>query len=125
MIFCIFFHLERTYMEKKIELLKPKIDVVFHSIFKHGNEDITKAMLQAIMKEEIKDIELEERHIIGKYVEEKLGILDLRAKFDNGTICNIEIQLSNNQKTAERFLFSWSRIYAGQLLKGQDYLELN
>ena len=112
-------------MEEKIELLKPKIDVVFHSIFKQGNEDITKAMLQAITKEEIKDIELEDRHIIGKYVEEKLGILDLRAKLDNGTICNIEIQLSNKQNTSERFLYYWSRLYSGQLEKGQDYLELH
>ena len=30
--------------DKKKELLKPKYDVVFHSLFRVGNEDITKAI---------------------------------------------------------------------------------
>lgn len=113
-------------MEKKQELLKPKIDVVFHSIFRKGNERITKALITSITKEKIKDIELDnDRYIIGKYPEEKLGILDLKATLDNGTICDIEIQLSNNGDTAERFLYYWSRLYSGQLVKGEKYKDLN
>ena len=113
-------------MEEKQELLKPKIDVVFHSIFRKGNERITKALITSITKEKIEDIELDnDRYIIGKYPEEKLGILDLKATLDNGTICDIEIQLADNKDTAERFLFYWSRIYSGQLVKGDDYGKLN
>ena len=113
-------------MERKEELLKPKIDVVFHSIFRKGNERITKALITSITKEKIEDIELDnDRYIIGKYPEEKLGILDLKATLDNGTICDIEIQLADNKDTAERFLFYWSRIYSGQLVKGDDYGKLN
>ena len=33
---------KRKSMERKRDLLKPKIDVVFHSLFRVGNEDITK-----------------------------------------------------------------------------------
>ena len=113
-------------MERKEELLKPKIDVVFHSIFRKGNERITKALITSITKEKIENIELDnDRYIIGKYPEEKLGILDLKATLDNGTICDIEIQLADNKDTAERFLFYWSRIYSGQLVKGEDYEKLN
>lgn len=113
-------------MEPKQELLKPKIDVVFHSLFRKGNERITKALITSITKEKIEDIELDnDRYIIGKYPEEKLGILDLKATLDNGTICDIEIQLVDNKDTAERFLFYWSRIYSGQLVKGDDYGKLN
>ena len=113
-------------MEEKQELLKPKIDVVFHSIFRKGNERITKALITSITKEKIENIELDnDRYIIGKYPEEKLGILDLKATLDNGTICDIEIQLADNKDTAERFLFYWSRIYSGQLVKGDDYGKLN
>ena len=58
-------------MEEKITLLKPEIDVVFHSLFKVGNEDITKA----VTKEKIQSINLNNyRHIIGKYPNEKIGI---------------------------------------------------
>lgn len=113
-------------MERKEELLKPKIDVVFHSIFRKGNERITKALITSITKEKIENIELDnDRYIIGKYPEEKLGILDLKATLNNGTICDIEIQLADNKDTAERFLFYWSRIYSGQLVKGEDYEKLN
>lgn len=31
--------------ENKEKLLKPKIDVVFHSLFREGNEGITKALI--------------------------------------------------------------------------------
>ena len=115
----------KMYMENRIELLKPKIDVVFHSLFKKGNERITKAIISSITKEEIKEIQLEDRHIIGKYPEEKLGILDLKAILDDGAICDIEIQLADNKDTAERFLYYWSRIFSSQLEKGKPYKELN
>lgn len=109
-------------MQERKELLKPKIDVVFHSLFKKGNEEITKAIISSITEEKIKEIELDkDRHIIGKHIEEKIGILDFKAILDGGTICNIEIQLANNKDTAERFLYYWSRIYSSQLLKGEDY----
>ncbi len=107
-------------------LLKPKIDVVFHALFRKGNEEITKAIIKATTKEKIEKINLDnDRHEIGRYPEEKLGILDLKATLDNGTICNIEIQLADNKDTVERFLFYWSRIYGGQLVKGDDYGKLN
>ena len=40
-------------MGEKLTLLKPKIDVVFHALFREGNEKITKAMIQAATKEKI------------------------------------------------------------------------
>lgn len=36
-------------MEEKL-LLKPKIDIVFHSLFRIGNEEITKAIIKAVTK---------------------------------------------------------------------------
>lgn len=112
-------------MSKK-ELLKPKIDVVFHSLFKKGNEGITKAMIESITKEKIENIDLDkDRNLIGRYPEEKIGVVDLRAILDNGTICDIEIQIADNKDTAERFLYYWSKIYSSQLLKGGYYTELN
>ncbi len=113
-------------MQENKELLKPKIDVVFHSLFREGNENITKAIISAVTKEKINKIDLDNnRHILGRYPEEKLGILDLKATLDNGTICNVEIQLADNKDTAERFLYYWSRIYSSQLIKGEDYGKIN
>ena len=59
-------------MKENLTLLKPKIDVVFHALFKKGNEEITKAMIQAATKEKIESINLDsDRHILGRYTEEK------------------------------------------------------
>ena len=41
-------------MEEKLTLLKPKIDVVFHSLFRIGNENIKKAIISAVTKEKNK-----------------------------------------------------------------------
>lgn len=43
-------------MERRTTLLKPKIDIVFHSLFRVGNEEITKAIIEAVTKEEIESI---------------------------------------------------------------------
>ena len=112
--------------EVKKPLLKPTYDVVFHALFREGNENITKAMVSAATKQNIKSINVNnDRNIIGQYPEEKIGIVDLKATLDNGTICDIEIQLADNKDTAERFLYYWSRIYSSQLSKGDEYSKLN
>ena len=112
--------------KKKEKLLKPKIDVVFHSLFREGNEEITKALISSVIKEKINDIKLDnDRHVFGKYPEEKLGILDLKATLDDGKICDVEIQLVDNQDTEARFLYYWSRIYSSQLEKEDPYSDLN
>lgn len=95
---------ERNKLKKgKRELLKPKTDVVFHSLFRVGNEDITKAIISDITKENIKEIELDnDRYLINEYPDEKLGILDVKAKLNDGVICNIEVQLTNKYDTEKR-----------------------
>jgi len=110
-------------MNKK--LLTPKTDVVFQSLFRKGNERITKALISSITKENIKDIELDkDSNLLRKYPEQKLGILDLKAIIDDGNICNIEIQIRNQYDTVKRVLFYWSKLYSEQLERGEKYLGL-
>ena len=112
-------------MQEKQELLIPKTDVVFHSLFRTGNEDITKLIVQDIIQEKIKTINLEmDRYLIKKYTEDKLGILDLKARLNEGTLCNIEIQLSDKGNIIKRILWYWSKVYSGQLKEKEDYNKL-
>jgi len=53
-----------------------------------------------------------------------LCVLDLIAKLDDDTICNIEMQMSAKEAIIERILFYWSRCYSGQLKKGESYDKL-
>ncbi len=107
------------------ELLIPKIDVVFHSLFRKENESITNGFLTDILQVKAKIIESEkDRHLETRYPEEKLGILDLRTELEGGTKCNVEIQLTNQHNTIKRILYYWSRIYSEQLRRGENYKEL-
>ena len=86
-------------------LLKPKNDVVFHCLFRKGNEAITKSLISSIIGKEIKNVQLNnDRYLLQKYPDQKSGILDLNATLDNGILCNIEIQLADKGHTQKRFL---------------------
>lgn len=109
----------------KKELLKPKIDIVFHSLFKEKNKGIIEALLSDILKTKTEIIETQkDRYLNLKYPEEKLGILDLRIELENGVKCNIEIQLFNKYNTIKRLLYYWSKLYSEELKRGDDYKEL-
>ncbi len=108
-----------------MELLKPKNDVVFHCLFRKGNEGITKALISSIIEEDIEEIELDnDRYLLQTYPDQKMGILDLKAKLDDGVICNIEIQLADKGYTEKRLLDYWSNLYSAQLKIGQKYYKL-
>ena len=51
--------------------------------------------------------------------------MDFKATLGDGRICDVEIQLVDNQDTEARFLYYWSRIYSSQLHKGNIYQDLN
>ena len=112
-------------MEEKKELLTPKTDVVFHSLFRVGNEEITKAIISDIIEDKIESIDLDnDKYLVKEYTKDKLGILDLKAKLNNGTICNIEVQLIDKGNTIPRFLWYWSKVNGGQLKETEDYNDL-
>ena len=115
-------------MVKKQEnnlLLSPKYDAVFHALFKKGNENITKALIQDITEREYKIIDMDKNVIMyDGNVESKNEVLDLKVELDDGEICNMEIQLANKKNFKERILDYWARLYSGQLEKGDDYTKL-
>lgn len=108
------------------KLLIPKIDVVFHSLFRTHNEQLTSNFVSSLIKQKVKIINMDkDRHLVKKYPEEKLGILDLRTELEGGTLCNIEIQLSNKDNIVDRILYYWSRAFSEQLNEGGKYRELH
>ena len=108
------------------KLLAPKIDVVFHSLFRVTKEKITGYFVSSLIQENVKVVRMDkDRNLEKKYPDEKLGILDLRTELEGGTICNIEIQLANEGNIIDRILYYWSRAFGEQLKEGDEYQELN
>lgn len=113
-------------MEKN-KVMVPTNDYIFKRIFGHvGNEDITKGLLTAILKREIKKVELKESPILEKDLkDDKIGILDIKAKLDDDTICNIEMQVVQNSNIEKRIMFYWSKLYFSGIREGENYNKLN
>ena len=110
---------------KKIELLKPKYDVVFQALFAENKYNITQSLISDILGEEIEIIDIKaDDTIIREYPGEKSGRLDLKTKFKDGTICQIEMQMSDDKNIVKRILYYWSRTYSKQLKKGEYYKDL-
>ena len=112
-------------MSKNELLLSPKIDVVFHALFRRANNTILEAMLTDILDTKVKIIENLDRHLDIKTSSEKLGVMDLRVRFEDGTYCNIEIQLKEHQYENERFLYYLSDTYSRQLERGEKYEQIS
>ena len=112
--------------EEEQGLLDPKIDYVFKRIFGHtGNEDITKALLSSIIKDKISDVRVDCTPITEKdLLDDKIGILDIKAKLNNSINCNIEMQVVDKKNVEKRILFYWSKMYTMSIESGDDYEKL-
>ena len=111
---------------KKIELLNPKSDYVFKRIFGHvGNEEITCDLLNSILENKITEIELDKNPILEKdLLDDKIGILDIKAKADNNTNINIEMQVLDQKNIEKRLLYYWSKMYIQGIKEAEDYEKL-
>lgn len=108
--------------EKKIELLKPKNDIVFQSLFNQKNEKITRNMISALLEENVTSIKInEDKELLREYPEDKLGILDLEAEINEKEKIDIEVQLVDRKNLQERLLRYFSKLYTMQI--GKDYKE--
>jgi len=106
--------------------LTPKNDIIFKKIFgSKGNEVILKDFLTSIIEEPIKEIEVEKDSKLEKEeLNDKVGILDIKAKLDNGTQVNIEMQVVNQQNMEKRTLFYWGKLYTGSIHEGDPFYGL-
>lgn len=107
---------------KEFKLLKPKMDVVFQSLFNQEHEDITKSFVEALLEEKINSIVINDsKELIREKPEEKLGILDLELDINNKEKVDVEIQLIKNDEVIPRLLVYWARLYTKQIHKGDPY----
>ena len=112
--------------EKTIKLLKPKYDVIFQALFGSNKENITQSFISDILGKPVEIIDIKtDDSILREYPSDKAGRLDLKTKFEDGTICQIEMQMTDEKNTIKRLLYYWSKTYSKQLKMGSDYKELN
>ncbi len=106
----------------KNNLLIPKIDVVFQSLFSKNNPEITKAFAEVLLEEKIESIKInEDKELIRNRPNDKLGILDLELEINNKEKVDVEVQLLNKGNFIERILYYATRLYSDQFKRGEPY----
>ena len=106
------------------QLLKPKNDIVFQSLFTKNNAKITKAFVEALIGRKVKNIEINnEKELQREKPEDKLGILDLQLDLDNKEKLDVEVQLIERHNLAERLLYYFSRMYGETVKRSENYIE--
>mgnify|MGYP001093929665 CR=1 FL=1 len=108
------------------KLLKPRNDLVFQKLFgEQKNKEITGHLLSLILGKEVYNVDLDvNKQMIGKREGLKTCILDIRAKFNDGEECNIELQVSPYKHMPDRMLQYWSMNYINKLERGEDYSKI-
>ena len=105
------------------ESMRPANDIVFQAIFgKQKNKNITQDFLSCILKRKVVNINLDlNRQMIGDYLDSKSSRLDVRATFNDGEECNIEMQLSLRTDMDKRLLDYWASMYNDKIKAGNKY----
>ena len=74
---------EKTLQEQG-KLLEPKLDVVFHALFREDNKELLGALTSDILREEVRIKTTDKNRYVGiEEADEKLGVMDLRAELEN------------------------------------------
>lgn len=110
-------------MVKKEEfIMLPTVDVCFKKLME--NPKVRKGFTAALLKTDprfIQETELVPTETSGDFPEDKLGILDVRLKLMDGIQMDIEMQVRYFEYWDERAMFYLTRMFAGQMKKGDAY----
>lgn len=79
--------------EKRLPLTS---DIVFKRVFsKEGNEDILKALLEAILEIPIQNVVVKNPELPRDLYDSKAGVLDVKVEIDKDCLCDIEMQVKD------------------------------
>ena len=106
------------------ELLSLTNDYVFRKIFGEKNVDSLADFLSAVLdmpEGELAELVVDDPNLYPERKGGKAGELDIRVRTKSGNILNIEIQINPEHSFGKRIAYYNSRIFSGQLARGDDY----
>ncbi|MCL2589881.1 MAG: Rpn family recombination-promoting nuclease/putative transposase [Betaproteobacteria bacterium] len=108
--------------------LSPRNDLVFKLLFGDARNtgpltDFLKAALD-LPPEDLLDIVLVDPHLNGEGIDDKQGVLDVKAKTGTGKMIDIEIQVAEQPQMRERIIFYLSRMITEQVSRGESYQKI-
>ncbi|MEW6280030.1 MAG: Rpn family recombination-promoting nuclease/putative transposase [Candidatus Eremiobacterota bacterium] len=104
-------------------------DIIFKIVFgSETSRPVLRALLNALLglsgRERIADLDILNPHLDKDYVLDKGVILDVKARDGQGRLYNIEVQVASEPAYTERAVYYVTRLFSGQLEKGEPYSHL-
>ena len=106
--------------------IDPKIDCVFKALLGSvENRNLLVHFLNAVLVDDLSS-PITEAEILNPYndkefLDDKLSVVDVKAKDSEGRLYQIEIQLLPYRHLPERMVYTWCDIISQQLQSGHDY----
>ena len=109
--------------------IDPKIDCVFKALLgAERNRRLLIHFLNAILAGELAapltEVEIVNPYNEREFLDDKLSIVDVKARDSSGRPYQIEIQLLNIPELPARILYGWADLYSAQLQDGDGYDQL-
>lgn len=107
--------------------IDPKVDYAFKRVFgDQRNAHLLVHLLNAILDPEVPIVGVEIINPFNEkeYSEDKLTILDVKARDESGRLINVEMQMLLPRHFRSRILYYWSSLYRQQLNEGDQYDQL-
>ncbi len=106
--------------------IDPKIDCVFKALLGSvENRNLLVHFLNAILTRDlsspITEVEILNPYNDKEFLDDKLSVVDVKAKDSEGRLYQIEIQLLTYRHLPERMVYNWCDIISQQLQSGNDY----
>ena len=108
--------------------INPRVDLAFKKIFGvEENKDLLISLINSIVsyEDQVEEITLLNPYNLQSLKNDKLSILDIKARGAGGKRFNIEIQISDEADYDKRALYYWAKLYTEQLKITQDYSTLS
>ena len=111
-----------------MEKISPRVNICFKKLFGvEENKDLLVSLINSIVgkDDQVSDVTLLNPYNSQNFKQDKLSILDIKAKGVDGKRFNIEIQISDEADYDKRVLYYWAKLYTEQLKTAQDHSTLS
>lgn len=109
--------------------IDPKVDYAFKRLFgvernRHLLIDLIEAVIEPSLDERIAEVELLNPFSEKEALDDRLIVLDIKARDQSGRRFNVEMQMLPHVGFRERILYYWAQLHHDQLHEGDQFHEL-
>src|SRR5436189_166953 len=104
--------------------IDPTVDYAFKKLFGNPeNSDLLIHLLNAVLTAEspIEEVEILNPFNDKEFIDDKLSVVDIKARDDEGTWYNVEMQVKALGVLRQRLPYYNAKLYVGQLSEGHGY----